>query len=235
MATAGELIERSLRILGVLAEGETPSAGEYADALEALNQMIDSWSTERLSVYQMQDQSFTWTAGNASRTLGASGNFVGVRPIQVDPSTYFNVGSVSYPLMLINREQYSDIVLKTTTSSLPLVLYVNMTNPNVTMYMYPVPSQDITIHIISVVALTEPAATKTTLAYPPGYLRALTYCLACEIAPEFGIEPSQTVRNIASKSKRNIKRINNPDDLLQMPPALIGGIPGGNIYNGWYV
>ena len=47
--TAGQQIERSLRLLGVLAEGETPSAATSQDALMALNQMIDSWNTERLS------------------------------------------------------------------------------------------------------------------------------------------------------------------------------------------
>ena len=46
--TAGEQINRALRLLGVLAEGETPSADMSNDALTALDQMIDSWNTERL-------------------------------------------------------------------------------------------------------------------------------------------------------------------------------------------
>jgi hypothetical protein len=49
--TAGDQINRALRLLGVLAEGETPSADMSNDALTALNQMIDSWNTERLSVF----------------------------------------------------------------------------------------------------------------------------------------------------------------------------------------
>jgi hypothetical protein len=61
--TAGQQIERALRLLGVLAEGETPSAATSQDALMALNQMIDSWQTERLSVFSTQDQIFTWPAG----------------------------------------------------------------------------------------------------------------------------------------------------------------------------
>ena len=47
MASAGDQINRALRLLGVLAEGETPSAAVSTDALTALNQMIDSWNTER--------------------------------------------------------------------------------------------------------------------------------------------------------------------------------------------
>jgi len=43
MATysAADQINRALRLLGVLAEGETPSASVSQDALMALNQMID--------------------------------------------------------------------------------------------------------------------------------------------------------------------------------------------------
>ena len=39
--TAGDQINRALRLLGVLAEGETPSAEVSQDALIALNQMME--------------------------------------------------------------------------------------------------------------------------------------------------------------------------------------------------
>ena len=45
MTTAGDIINGSLRLLGVLAEGETPSAEISQDSLTAMNQMIDSWNT----------------------------------------------------------------------------------------------------------------------------------------------------------------------------------------------
>lgn len=231
--TAGDQIKRALRLLGVLAEGETPSADEYADSLMALNQMLDSWSTERLAVYATQDQAFTWTAGNASRTLGPSGNFVGVRPIQLDDSTYYVYNGVSYIPNIINQLQYDSISVKTVTSTLPQVLFVNMDNPNITMYLYPVPTADLAFHFISVTALSEPANTSTTLAFPPGYMRAFAYNLACEIAPEFGIEPSAQVKCIAIASKRDLKRINNPEDLLSMPASILPNMPAGNIYTGW--
>ena len=85
--TAGDQINRALRLLGVLAEGETASAALSQDALMAMNQMIDSWNTERLSVFCTQDQTFTWPAGQIKRTLGPSGNFIGLRPVLLDEST----------------------------------------------------------------------------------------------------------------------------------------------------
>jgi hypothetical protein len=232
LATAGDQINRALRLLGVLAEGESPSASESADALLALNQMLDSWSTERLAVYATTTQSFTWPSGQASRTLGPTGTLVGTRPILLDDSTYFIASGISYPIQIINQEQYNSIALKTSTSTLPQYLFVDAAMPDVTITLFPVPTQDLTFKFVSVTPLSQPALLTTELSFPPGYMRAFAYNLAMEIAPEFGVEPSQQVKRIAVVSKRDIKRINNPDDVMVMPAALLNQPYGFNIYSG---
>jgi hypothetical protein len=234
--TAGDQINRALRLLGVLAEGETPSAATSQDALMAMNQMIDSWNTERLSVFSTQDQIFTWPAGEITRTLGPSGNFAGNRPILVDDATYYRDPgtNVSFGIKLINQQQYDGIAVKTVTSTYPQVMFVNMTYPDVTMTVYPKPTRDLEWHIISVDTLDEPVNLSTVLAFPPGYLRAFTYNLAMEFAPEFGVEPSPQVQRIAMTSKRNLKRINNPDDVMSMPYAIVATRQRFNIYAGNY-
>ena len=234
--TAGDQINRALRLLGVLAEGETPSAATSQDALMAMNQMIDSWNTERLSVFSTQDQIFTWPAGEITRTLGPSGNFAGNRPILVDDATYYRDPgtNVSFGIKLINQQQYDGIAVKTVTSTYPQVMFVNMNYPDVTMTVYPKPTRDLEWHIVSVDTLNEPANLSTVLAFPPGYLRAFTYNLAMEFAPEFGVEPSPQVQRIAMTSKRNLKRINNPDDVMSMPYAIVATRQRFNIYAGNY-
>ena len=234
--TAGDQINRALRLLGVLAEGETPSAAVSQDSLTALNQLIESWNTERLSVFSTQDQVFTWPSSTRSRTLGPSGDFVGNRPILVDDATYFRdpLTNVSYGIKIINQQQYDGIAVKTVTSTYPQVVWINMTYPDIEMYVYPVPIRDLEWHIISVDELSQPANLATDLTFPPGYLRAFVYNLAMEIAPEFGVEPSGQVRRIAMTSKRNLKRINNPDDLMSMPYSLIATRKRFNIYAGNY-
>jgi hypothetical protein len=234
--TAGDQINRALRLLGVLAEGETPSASVSQDALMALNQMIDSWNTERLSVFSTQDQIFTWPSGEITRTLGPSGNFVGLRPVLLDDATYYRDAgtNVSYGIKFINQQQYNGIAVKTVTSTYPQVIFVNMTYPDVEMYIYPRPTRDLEWHFISVQKLSEPANLVTNILFPPGYLRAFVYNLAMEIAPEFGVEPSPQVQRIAMTSKRNLKRINNPDDIMSMPYAIVSSRQRFNIYAGNY-
>ena len=234
MTTAGEQINGALRLIGQLAEGETPSAATSQDALAALNQMIDSWNTERLSVFSTQDQVFSWPPNVLNRTLGPSGNFVGNRPILLDDSTYFidPASGISYGIKIINQQQYDGIAVKTVTSTYPQVIWINMDYPNIDMYVYPKPTKVLEWHFISVTELTQPATLTTTLSFPPGYLRAFRYNLACEIAAEFGVEPSPQVKRIAMSAKRNLKRINNPDDVMSIPYAIVSTRQRFNIFAG---
>mgnify|MGYP000623766738 CR=1 FL=1 len=232
--TAGDQINRALRLLGVLADGETPSASMSQDGLTALNQMIDSWNTERLSVFNTQDQVFTWPSGEITRTLGPTGDFVGNRPVLVDDATYYRDPgtNVSFGIKFINQQQYDGIAVKTVTSTYPQVCWINMEFPNITMTVYPRPTRDLEWHIISVEELSQPAALDTVLHFPPGYLRAFAYNLAMEMAPEYGVEPAPQIQRIAMTSKRNLKRINNPDDVMSMPYAIVATRQRYNIFAG---
>ena len=234
--SAYDQIVGAMRLLGVLAEGETPSAETANDGLFALNQMIDSWDTERLSVFSTQDQVFSWPSGERTRTLGPTGDFVGLRPVLLDDATYFRdpQTNVSYGIKFINQQQYDGIAVKTVTSTYPQVIFTNMTYPDIEMVIYPVPLRLLEWHFISVEKLTQPALLSTEMSFPPGYLRAFRYNLACELAPEFGVEPSPTVSRIAMYSKRNLKRINNPDDIMALPYSIVGTRQRYNIYAGNY-
>ena len=234
--TAGDQINRALRLLGVLAEGETTSAAVSQDALTALNQMIDSWNTERLSVFSTQDQVFTWPTSTISRTLGPTGDFVGNRPILLDDATYFRDPgtNVSFGIKIINQQQYDGIAVKTVTSTYPQVIWLNMNMPDIEMYVYPVPTKPLEWHFISVDELAQVSTLVDVVNLPPGYLRAFRYNLACEIAAEFGVEPSRTVQRIAMASKRDIKRINSPGDIMSLPYSIVGTRQRFNIFAGNY-
>lgn len=234
MATAGDIIKGSLRLIGQLAEGEEPSADTAQDSLAAMNQMIESWNTERLAVYATQTQVFNWPVGVAVRTIGPTGDFVGQRPVQVGDATYFRdaTSGLSFGVKLVNQDQYNGIALKTVSSTYPQVLWVNNTFPDVTLTVYPVPRKLLEWYIVSIEPLSQPAVLGTDLTFPPGYLRAFRYNLACELAPEFGVEPSGQVMRIAMTSKRNLKRINNPKDVMSIPYPLIYTNRRFNVYTG---
>ena len=259
MATTRELLSGAHRLLGLVNSGNVLPEAVYQDNLVALNQMIDSWSTERLAVFCTQDQTYYWDAGARIRTLGPTGDFVYIlatqseipivtqdedyigvddattqRPILLDDSTYFRDPStnVSYGIKFINQLQYNNIAVKTVQSTYPQVMFVNMTFPDITLSVYPVPSRMLEFHFISVQPLANATTLSTDLAFPPGYLRAFRYNLALELAPEFNVEPPPEVRRVAMYSKRNLKRINNPRDLMAMPYSIIARRNRYNIYAG---
>ena len=232
-ASAGEIIKGSLRLIGMLAEGEEPSADTMQDSIMAMNQMIQSWDTERLAVFNTMDQVFIWPAYEMTRTIGPSGNFVGDRPIEIDDATYFKdpQSGLSFGVKLINQQQYDGIAFKTVTSTYPQVMWVNNTFPDMTMTIYPVPIKALEWHIISVEQLKEVDSVATDMTFPPGYLRAFRYNLAMELAPEFGVDPSPQVPRIAMTSKRDLKRINFPGDLMAIPYPIVATRQRYNIYS----
>ena len=259
MATVRELLGGAHRLLGLVNSGNVLPEAVYQDNLVALNQMIESWNTERLAVFCTQDMTYFWDPGERIRTLGPTGDFVyllgtqsdtpivtqgdqyiGVdgtqpaRPILLEDSTYFRdpTTNVSYGIKFINQLQYNNIAVKTVQSTYPQVMFVNMTFPDITLAVYPVPNRMLEFHFISVQPLANPTTLETNLEFPPGYLRAFRYNLALELAPEFNVEPSAEVRRVAMYSKRNLKRINNPDDVMAMPYSLMARRNRYNIYAG---
>lgn len=228
MPTAIQIITRSMRLARVIGKGETLDDDEAADGLYALNAMLDSWQIERLFVYQIAEDSFTWTA-TQSRTVGAAGNFVMTRPARVDPSSYFVLNSISYPIKLIDSDQWAAIPDKTTTTQVPTTIYPEYGPALVTLYAYPTPSASITFKLKSWEILQSFTALTTDLSLPMGYQRAIEYSLAEEFGPEFGKPISVEVHAIAARARANIKRINAPSPVMYSEVGLLNRFRVGNV------
>ena len=237
MTTANDLIKRAMRLAGALGKGETPDDDEAQDGLTALNSMLDSWKTERLAVFQIVQASHTWASGQSSRTIGESGSpsFSAQRPVRIDSAIVTDSNSNDYPLtILLDRTEYDSIVVKTTESSLPSWLFYDPAYPNGTLYLYPVPSAQVTLKLNTWQTLQLFDTLTEELSLPPGYERAIVYNLALELAPEFGtgrkIDPQ--VPSIAIQSKAAIKTLNQPSMVSQLDSGIAyAGKSAGGRYN----
>jgi hypothetical protein len=232
MATAQTLIDRALRLLGAIASGESPTAQESADALVALNNMIESWQLERLMVYTYADTAFTLTANDASYTVGPSANFnLTPRPSKIE-NIFVRDGSIDYPVELVDQARWFAIPDKTTTSDIPSIAYYEPGYSTGTLLVWPVPSRAVSLHIVTWSVVSSFAATSTSVALPQGYERALAYNLAIEIAPEYQLQPPEAVVKIATDSLANIKRANQRPMIAytELFPLLGGG--QSDIYSG---
>ncbi len=208
-----------MRLIGAIATGETPTADEANDGLLVLNDMLENWSTENLSVWGSGNQTFNLVPGQRTYTIGPAGNFNTQRPQDVDDA-YCTFSGVDFPVVVISQEQYNEINLKSMQQ--PIVermLYVNEF-PLGICTVWPVPTQALPITLTMKRLLTFPVTLATALTGPPGFLTALRFCLAVELAPEFGMEASTTVVQVAADAKGDYKRANIPIVEAQYDAAL---------------
>jgi hypothetical protein len=172
-----------------------------------------------LSVWGSGNQTFNLVAGKAQYTIGPAGDWNTQRPEDIDDA-YMTFSGVDFPVKMIGQEQYNEINLKTMQQ--PIVermLYVNEF-PLGICTVWPVPTQALPITLTMKRLLTFPVTLATALTGPPGFLKAIRFCLAVEMAPEFGIEPSATIIQVAADAKGDYKRANLPIIESQYDAAL---------------
>ena len=217
MATALDILNRSMRLLGALGSGEVAEAEEQVDGLVALNAMLESWRTESLMVYAFSESPLTMT-GAASHTVGTGGNLNIERPVDIE-NFYFTLNGIDYPVRRIDEKEYNAISDKTVTGDIVECVWYNPTYPLGTLSVYPKVSGG-TLKVVTWNVLTSFATISTAVALPPGYERALAYNLALEISPEYQINPPQMTMQIARESKANIKRANQSTRLMVNQTAI---------------
>lgn len=225
--TAGGVVRASLRLIGAIASGETPTADELQDGLCLLQDLLQHWSTHNLAVYGGAVESFQTVAGQATYTIGPSGNWNTTRPVRISGDAVCTYQGVDFPVEQIGQDEYNAVPVKSTSS--PIVeqlLYVN-DYPLGRITLHPVPSAVVTITLNSDRVLTSVQNTATPMSFPPGYKLALRYALAMLLAPEYGITPSPDIRETAKSTFAAIKRANKGRRKSSFDLAIGGdGLPG---------
>lgn len=234
MAVVLDIITSAMQNLGAIALEETPTAAEAANGLASLNNMIQMWNTESLMVYNIVSEVFPYVAGQSVYTMGVGGNFNTARPVRIEGAWTRDFQGNDYGMQITNNfEDYASIVSKYTTSTLPTVVYNAGDYPLTTLTFWPVPSSgsySIVLwswkSIADFVALTDP------IVLPPGYQSALEFNLAVYMAPKYGKVVSQDLRDLAVKSKAQLKRINTTVDQLGFDGTLMNKGVAFNYYTG---
>lgn len=187
---AQQIINKSMRLLGLLASGEAPTAEEAQDSLYSLNSIIDSFSANPQYYFCTQAEQFSLTPLQNTYTIGDDPegtpppNFYTVRPIRI-VGAFTRMNNVDTPIALITEQYWTNISAKSTTGTPTKLLY----RPNVPfgqVLLYPTPAQAMTIFIKAERTITKYLSLVSTQYLPPGYQRMLELSLAMELAPEYG-------------------------------------------------
>lgn len=215
MTTARELITRSMRLVEIIGQDETPEASELNDALLTFNEMLSFWSAEYAPVFLETKESFSLTSNDGEYTIGSGADFNTVRPLRI-LHAFVRDGSNDYPLEIIDQAEYAAIGDKTEQGSYPDFLYYDANYPTGKIFLWPLPGAGYTLHLYSEKPLTEPATLDDVLVLPPGHSMAYRFNLAVILAPEWGKEPPRTVENIARKTKLAIENANRENDFYRV-------------------
>jgi len=197
--TAQTLIESALRAINVIASGETPTADELQDGLEALQIMLRSWSSD-LDVYLMSQDTLAMT-GASSYTIGSGGDCDTTRPEEIRGAVVDDI----YELTPIGPARYRSLA---TLDSGAVASYFWYDPEYPLGVIYPYPTGGTSMVIDSIKQMTEPSALTTEVQFPPHYDAAIKFNLAIELAPEFGKEPSMLVFKRAEETKRELEAKN---------------------------
>jgi hypothetical protein len=224
MTTANDIINRALRSLSVIGQGESADQDQAADALVCLNDMVSSWANESLMLYQVSQDSITLTPGKKDYTIGEGAfDINSARPVSIEQA-FIRMLGVDYPVTIIDRQRYESIVLKSTTSTFPAWLYYDTGFPSSTLRIWAAPTQANTLVVDSLKPLQSFPALSSAVSLPPGYERALRLNLAVELMPEYRVS-NDKIDIMARDAKAGIKRIN------YTPPHANLGLGGARRYS----
>jgi hypothetical protein len=233
-----DLISLSLRTAGILGVGQVALPQDLTDAQNMLMLLMRQWRQKRWLVYRLDWIIFPLIVGKPTYTVGPSagtpdvavtGNF---RPANIQ-SVYLRqeVGSgpnsypVDFPMRnLQSRQQYDAIRLKNLTSW-PSSIYYDPTIGSGTLYIWPIPFQNLfSLYIAYQEAIDLAAEGAQTLELetivPAETELALMYNLALLLCINYKLTPGPDLEAAARATLNVLRQTNFAMQPAQMPSAL---------------
>lgn len=228
---ARDICTTALRLLGVAAS-EIPIEADMADsALDALNAMLDHWSTEKLLSWTRPKIPLVLVPGRATYTWGVStppADLAREAPVRLDMALLTvedTVPGLEWEIAILDQSEYeAGIWHKTLQSSYPTALYLEQSAPVAQLHVWPVPDLPSTLQLFPWQAHSPYEHWDHALSWPNGHLLAFQMNLAVELGPQYGVEASPTVQRRAEESKRALYVVNAEVGRLSLTPGRpVGG------------
>lgn len=197
--TAQDIIDKALQRINVIAPGQTPATEERNDALIALNNLIQSWNAEQVTLFAVTLQTVT-LSGAASYSLAT-------RPRRIKAATVLTTAGAGQAPMLVDAAGWASILDKSRTGLFAEALYCDYAYPSATVSLTPKPASG-TLEIYSYTPLSTYASLSTNQTLPDGYDRALIGSLAVELATEYGRPVDEALLQTAVQAKQAITQLN---------------------------
>lgn len=203
LSTAQDLIDSSLRLLGVIDQEGSPTTAQRSQGLDALNAIIDSLHADQLVNYQVTDEQISITSASSTWVL-TTGDIATARPTKIIAARLVS-GTSEYPLKVLALEDFRRNHYPSLAGPPSCIAY-DPSYPAGVLYVYPVESS--TLKVTSLKPWTQYSAVSDSLGIPPGYARFLRHYLAVELSPEYEMPAPEVSVTVVGEMRRQLGRIN---------------------------
>lgn len=239
-----DLIQGALKYISSYQNGDQLPAGDANDCLQALNDLLDSWSTDHDSVFGSLENILYYVGGKYQYTIGidptgaTTADFSVARPLRIT-NAFTRIttqgGGYDYQIEIISQDRYVEFGLKSIPYPWPTQLWYNNTFPFGTISFYGQPNAGGELHLFTDTILAN-LTLNQTIVMPQGYARAIKWNLAREICAMFGFPLTPQIERLANESFRAVKALNaNPVPESNLDGELLGSrTDAGWILRGGY-
>jgi hypothetical protein len=185
--TRNNIIKRALRLVGALHEGETISAYQTENGVEALNQIVKAWQNKHVFLWTERTEEIPLVVGQARY------------PMQTDPAwlsidmAFFRKNNVDTLIRRLSWAEYQEIEEKTDTGE-PYYLTVDPNPADNDIVLWPVPDAADDIFVKGIIRLEDFDTAGQTGVLSSNWELALTYALAFDLSFEYGIPNAEKDR-----------------------------------------
>lgn len=179
--TAAHVVTRALQKLGVLGQGVEASADELDNGLDALSEMLKTWSTEGPNLWTRAEQTVTLVSGTQTYTLDP-------RPRLVYNARWCENGEERLPLTEWDHQDWDRFPYKANTGTSPTIYVLNKQRTSTTITLWPIPtfsSGTYTLKVGYERAWEIVTSGADEIDVPEEFAEALVVCLAARLAEDY--------------------------------------------------
>jgi hypothetical protein len=204
LQTRDQIIKRALRMVGVLADGDTPTTDQTNNAADALNAMIKRWQNEHIFMWTLTDYTVNTVAGTAVYDVSAQ-NFCFVQSAFIRDASNSDL-----ELMPITYSEYLSTYNKT-NRGMPTHFAYDMKLSD-SVYLYLNPDAVYSLHLIGIKLLADFDASGDSPDAGSNWIDAITYGLAESLADEYPVTQGdkQMLMIKAKTYKEDAKKADSP-------------------------
>lgn len=176
-----------MRHAGKLSEGGTPSSEQYANYLEDLMRMINSWQTQGMKLWLQTDEAIQLVAGQGGPgnpyRLCPGGDVDMTKPMRVQQGYYLDANDNSRPVYVLSWNEWLTLSNRYQQGSITQ-FFVNKLQLEMQIFTWLIPDAVAatgTLHLMLQHQVTNPITLTETINFPLECGAAIAWGLANEI------------------------------------------------------